>query len=101
MLPGLPPTAITLTRDGANLRRLFFDLKRELGVDEAAVVAGDVGELGGAALRAADVVNRLEGVARAAIPLLFPSPGTPGEGKGGGLKSDRLEPPPQRSPGVP
>jgi alpha-1,2-mannosyltransferase len=38
-------------------------------------------------------------------PAYFPSPGTPGEGQGGGLCGDedlpKVEPPPQPSPGVP
>src|SRR4051794_35477837 len=48
---------------------LFLDLQGQLGVDVPAVVAGAVRELGVAALGAGDVVDRLEGVVRAALAL--------------------------------
>src|SRR4051794_26527446 len=48
---------------------LFLDLQRQLRVDVAAVVAGAVWELGVAALGAGDVMDRLEGVVRAALAL--------------------------------
>ena len=54
---------------GRGLFLILLDRHRELRIDEAAVVARAVGQLGGAALGAADVVDRLEGVMRAALSL--------------------------------
>src|SRR3954467_14893181 len=52
-----------------DLGRFLVRLQRELRVDVPAVVAGAVGELGVAALRAADVVDRLEGQVGPALAL--------------------------------
>src|SRR5262245_38833507 len=46
-----------------------FDLKRQFRVDVAAVVAGGVRQLGRAALRTADIVNRPQRLMRAAFAL--------------------------------
>src|SRR5688500_2674957 len=48
---------------------VLVHLKRQLRVDVTAVVAGAVGELAGAALGAADVVDGLQRVVRAALAL--------------------------------
>src|SRR4051794_21690565 len=50
-------------------RLLLFHRQRQLRVHIAAVVAGGVRELGVAALRAADVVDRLQRVVRTAFAL--------------------------------
>src|SRR5688572_11799407 len=56
-------------RTGGGLLRFLLDLEGELRVDVPAVVAGAVGELGGAALGAADVVDRLQRVVGTALAL--------------------------------
>ena len=52
-----------------SLGRFLIDLERQLGVHIPAVIAGTVRQLGVAALRAADVVDRLEGVMGPALAL--------------------------------
>ena len=45
------------------------EAKRQVGVDEAAILAGAVGQAGVAALLAAHIVGRPQGVVRAAFAL--------------------------------
>ena len=52
-----------------DLRLVLIHLERKLGVHVPAVVAGGVGELGRAALRAADVMNGPQRVVGAAFAL--------------------------------
>src|SRR5687767_932130 len=69
-----PPITSTAARKGyllpeIKLSRLLIDLQRELGVDVPAIVAGAVRQLGVAALWAAHVVDRLEGLMRSTLAL--------------------------------
>src|SRR5690349_14385868 len=65
---------------------VLLDLESQLRVDVAAVVAGRVGELGVAALGAADVVDRLERLVRTAFALARLADALNGQ-HGGGLQT--------------
>jgi len=60
---------VVVTGASMNDGLLMIDLKRELGVHVPAVVAGGVRKLGVAALGAAHVVDRLEGLMSPALAL--------------------------------